>query len=215
MADSIAGWKQTRLVTVGECGASYARRSGVPGVPSWLHEECSWQCDDEHRRAEDPPEQPIMALSVGDDCRDHPEACREANREAKRRDFMTGLLFERRAAGRCLVVAAGGLRPGTPVGVGVGLDEVATEGEPVDNRRGRLGVGEGLGPGAERLVGGDSHAVSPPAMRRCHEGDGELSGGAGRRGGAARRKPSPRMLSRKTAWEGSGSMCLRMRRMWA
>jgi hypothetical protein len=41
------------------------------------------------------------------------------------------------------------------VGVAAGLDDVRTEGEPVDDGGAQPWVGEGLRPGGERLVGGD------------------------------------------------------------
>lgn len=48
---------------------------------------------------------------------------------------------------------------GQAVGVGAGFDDVAAEGEPVDDGRAEPGVGEGLGPAGEGLVGGDGDAV--------------------------------------------------------
>ena len=48
---------------------------------------------------------------------------------------------------------------GEAVGGGAGLDDVAVEGEPVDDRGAESRVGEGLGPARERLVGGDRDAV--------------------------------------------------------
>jgi hypothetical protein len=42
---------------------------------------------------------------------------------------------------------------------GAGLDDVPAEGEPVDDGGAQPGVGEGLGPAGERLVGGDSNGV--------------------------------------------------------
>src|SRR4051794_41754978 len=47
---------------------------------------------------------------------------------------------------------------GQAVGVGAGLDDVAAEGEAVDDGGAEAGVGEGLGPAAEGLVGGDRDA---------------------------------------------------------
>jgi hypothetical protein len=44
---------------------------------------------------------------------------------------------------------------GESVAVGAGLDDVAVEGEPVDDGCAEPGVGEGVGPGAEGFVGGD------------------------------------------------------------
>jgi hypothetical protein len=44
---------------------------------------------------------------------------------------------------------------GEAVGVGAGLDDVADEGESVDDGGAGARVGEGLGPAAEGLVGGD------------------------------------------------------------
>src|SRR6266705_2802326 len=53
--------------------------------------------------------------------------------------------------GTCFLGAAGGTQP---VGVGPGLDDQGVEGEPVHDRGGQAGVGEGLAPLAERRVGG-------------------------------------------------------------
>src|SRR5215471_18199931 len=59
-------------------------------------------------------------------------------------------------AGRLAVsVLLGGAGLGEAVGVGAGFDDGAVEGEPVDDGGAEAGVGEGLGPAAERLVGGD------------------------------------------------------------
>src|SRR5215470_3493464 len=55
-----------------------------------------------------------------------------------------------------LLLGAGGAQP---VGVGAGFDDVAAEGEPVDDGGAEAGVGEGLGPAAEAFVGGDRDAV--------------------------------------------------------
>ena len=52
----------------------------------------------------------------------------------------------------------GGAGLGEAVGVGAGLDDVAAEGEAVDDGGAEPGVGEGLGPAAEGLVGGDGDA---------------------------------------------------------
>src|SRR5947209_8495894 len=52
----------------------------------------------------------------------------------------------------------GGLGAGEAVRVGSGLDDGAVEGEAVDDRGAEPGVGERLGPAAERLVGGDGDA---------------------------------------------------------
>ena len=46
---------------------------------------------------------------------------------------------------------------GEPVGVDAGLDDVAAEGEPVHDGGAEPRVGEGLGPAAEALVGGDGN----------------------------------------------------------
>ena len=54
---------------------------------------------------------------------------------------------------------------GEAVGVGAGLDDVAAEGEPVDDGGAEPGVGEGLGPAGEGLVGGDRDASSSPPVR--------------------------------------------------
>jgi hypothetical protein len=47
---------------------------------------------------------------------------------------------------------------GEPVGLGSGLDDGAVVGEPVDDRSAQAGIGDGLGPVAEGLVGGDRDA---------------------------------------------------------
>nr|WP_329245937.1 hypothetical protein [Actinoallomurus sp. NBC_01490] len=47
---------------------------------------------------------------------------------------------------------------GEAAGVGAGLDDVAAEGEAVDDGGAEAGVCEGLGPAAEGLVGGDGDA---------------------------------------------------------
>jgi hypothetical protein len=47
------------------------------------------------------------------------------------------------SAGGGLLLGAGGAQP---VGVGAGFDDVAAEGEPVDDRGAETGVGEGFGP---------------------------------------------------------------------
>jgi hypothetical protein len=44
---------------------------------------------------------------------------------------------------------------GEPVAGDTGFDDLAVEGETVDDGRAEPGVGEGLGPAGERLVGGD------------------------------------------------------------
>ena len=44
---------------------------------------------------------------------------------------------------------------GEPVAGGAGLDDLAVEGESVDDGGAEPRVGEGLGPAGERLVGGD------------------------------------------------------------
>jgi hypothetical protein len=44
---------------------------------------------------------------------------------------------------------------GKSVAGGACLDDLAVEGEPVDDGGAKSGVGEGLGPAGERLVGGD------------------------------------------------------------
>ena len=54
------------------------------------------------------------------------------------------------------VVASPG--PDEAVGVGAGLDDGAVEGEAVDDGGAEAGVGEGLGPAAEALVGRDRDA---------------------------------------------------------
>jgi hypothetical protein len=46
-----------------------------------------------------------------------------------------------------------------PVRLGAGFDDVAAEGEPVDDGGAEPGVGEGLAPAGERLVGGDRDRV--------------------------------------------------------
>src|SRR5664279_1814782 len=59
-------------------------------------------------------------------------------------------------------VSAGGLfrfGVGQPVGVGAGLDDVAAEGEPVDDGGAEPGVGERFRPAREGVVGGDGHGV--------------------------------------------------------
>jgi hypothetical protein len=48
---------------------------------------------------------------------------------------------------------------GKAVGVDAGLDDVAGEGEPVDDRSAETGFGEGAGPAGEGLVAGDGDAV--------------------------------------------------------
>ena len=61
------------------------------------------------------------------------------------------------SAGRCRCCGHGGpglgalagSGRGEAVGVGAGLDDVAAEGEAVDDGRAEAGVGEGLGPAAE------------------------------------------------------------------
>jgi hypothetical protein len=55
-------------------------------------------------------------------------------------------------------VLLGGAGAGQAVGVGAGLDDVAAEGEAVDDGGAEAGVGEGLGPAAEALVGRDRDA---------------------------------------------------------
>src|SRR6516162_3585159 len=56
------------------------------------------------------------------------------------------------------LVLLGGAGLGEAVGVGAGLDDVAAEGEAVDDGGAEAGVGEGLGPAAEGLVGGNGDA---------------------------------------------------------
>jgi hypothetical protein len=48
---------------------------------------------------------------------------------------------------------------GQPVGVGAGLDDVAAEGEPVDDGGAEPGVGERFGPARKGVVGGDGYGV--------------------------------------------------------
>src|SRR6516162_11095974 len=55
------------------------------------------------------------------------------------------------------LVLLGGAGLGEAVGVGAGLDDVAAEGEAVHDGGAEAGVGEGLGPAAEALVGGDGN----------------------------------------------------------
>ena len=62
------------------------------------------------------------------------------------------------AQGRTGLVLLGGAGDGEAVGVGASLDDVAAEGEAVDDGGAEAGVGEGLGPAAEGLVGGDRDA---------------------------------------------------------
>ncbi len=45
------------------------------------------------------------------------------------------------------------------VGLGAGLEDVAAEGEPVDDGGAESGVGEGLAPAGEGVVGGDGDGV--------------------------------------------------------
>src|SRR5580704_5100519 len=62
-------------------------------------------------------------------------------------------------AGRlALSVLLGGAGPGEAVGVGAGFDDVAAEGDAVDDGGAQARVGEGLGPAAEGLVGRDRDA---------------------------------------------------------
>jgi transposase len=49
----------------------------------------------------------------------------------------------------------GGSGAGEAVGVGAGLDDVAAEGQPVDDGGAEPGIGEGLGPAGKRVVGRD------------------------------------------------------------
>src|SRR5690348_4642981 len=56
------------------------------------------------------------------------------------------------------LVLLGGAGDGEAVGAGAGLDDVAAEGEAVDDGGAEAGVGEGLGPAAEALVGRDRDA---------------------------------------------------------
>src|SRR5208283_1988798 len=55
-------------------------------------------------------------------------------------------------------LAGAGPGAGETVRLAAGLDDGGVEGEPVDDRGAEAGVGEGPGPAAERLVGGDGHA---------------------------------------------------------
>lgn len=48
---------------------------------------------------------------------------------------------------------------GCPLGLGAGLEDVAAEGEPVDDGGAESGVGEGLAPAGEGVVGGDDDGV--------------------------------------------------------
>ena len=59
---------------------------------------------------------------------------------------------------------------------GAGLDDVPAEGEPVDDGGAQPGVGEGLGPAGERLVGGDSNGVVGCGIRDTR---GRGAGGLG------------------------------------
>jgi hypothetical protein len=58
----------------------------------------------------------------------------------------------------CLLFGAGA-GGGEAVGVGAGFDDGAVEGEAVDDGSAEPGIGEGLGPAAAGLVGGDGDAV--------------------------------------------------------
>ena len=62
-----------------------------------------------------------------------------------------------RSPGRGGLLCAGA---GEPVGVGAGFEDVAAEGEPVDDRGAEPGVSEGFGPAAEGFVGGDRDVVA-------------------------------------------------------
>src|SRR5271166_5168406 len=58
-----------------------------------------------------------------------------------------------RAGGLLGVLLLAGV--GEAVGDGAGLDDLPSEGQPVDDRGAEPRIGEGLGPAGERLVGGD------------------------------------------------------------
>src|ERR1700693_312709 len=67
-------------------------------------------------------------------------------------------LMEGMAGSLALSVLLGGAGPGEAVGIGAGLDDVAAEGDAVDDGGAEAGVGECLGPAAERLIRRYRHA---------------------------------------------------------
>jgi hypothetical protein len=80
-----------------------------------------------------------------------------------------------------LEVDLGGPCVGEAVAGGAGFDDVAVVGEPVDDGGAQPGVGEGLGPAGERLVGGDADAGAFLAF-----GERRLGAPAGSRSRAGR-----------------------------
>ncbi len=65
----------------------------------------------------------------------------------------------------------GGSRVGQAAAGGAGLDDLAVEGEAVDDRGAESRVGEGLRPAGERFVGGDrdGRLLLGVIAESCHE----------------------------------------------